>query len=147
VKLIYYQTVFFSHEARMAENNGMLKGLVIGLLAGGAVGAIVALLYAPKSGRELRADLKEKAGDFVDNAEDALQQAKERAGDIVSEAKRRSDTLLNEAKKKADTLLQDADKVLSDARSKVGPIVEEGQKVKDALKAGVEAFKDERRRS
>ena len=93
----------------MAENNGMLKGLVIGLLA--------------------------------------LQQAKSKAGDIVGEAKRRSEQLLGEAKKRADTLLQDADKVLSEARTKVGPIVEEGQKVKDALKAGVEAFKDERRRS
>ena len=78
----------------MAENNGLLKGLVIGLLAGGAVGAIVALLYAPKSGKELRADIKEKAGDFVDTAEDALQQAKTRAGDIVSEAKRRSEQLI-----------------------------------------------------
>ncbi len=131
----------------MAEHNGMVKGLVIGFLAGGAVGAIVALLYAPKSGKELRADIKEKAGEFADNAEEALQQAKNRAGDIVSEAKRRSETLLNEAKKKADTLLQDADKVLSDARTKVAPIVEEGQKMKDALKAGVEAYKDERRRS
>ncbi len=45
----------------MAENNGMVKGLVIGLLAGGAIGAIVALLYAPKSGKELRADIREKA--------------------------------------------------------------------------------------
>ena len=35
----------------MAQNNGLLKGLVIGVLAGGAVGALIALLYAPKSGR------------------------------------------------------------------------------------------------
>jgi gas vesicle protein len=37
----------------MSRNEGLLKGLVIGLMAGGAVGAIIALLYAPKSGREL----------------------------------------------------------------------------------------------
>jgi len=43
------------------DNSGMLKGLIIGVLAGGAVGALVALLYAPKSGRELRADIKEKS--------------------------------------------------------------------------------------
>ena len=38
----------------MTQNNGVLKGLVIGLLAGSAIGAVLALLYAPKSGKELR---------------------------------------------------------------------------------------------
>jgi gas vesicle protein len=33
----------------MLNENGYVKGLFIGLLAGGAVGALVALLYAPKS--------------------------------------------------------------------------------------------------
>jgi gas vesicle protein len=131
----------------MTENNGMVKGLVIGLLAGGAIGAIVALLYAPKSGKELRADIREKTDDLVGGAEEYLHAAKSKAGEIVSEAKRRSDQLISEAKKKADSLLEDADKVISDARQKVGPIVQEGVKVKEAVKAGVEAFKEERRRS
>jgi gas vesicle protein len=131
----------------MTENNGMVKGLVIGLLAGGAIGAIVALLYAPKSGKELRADIREKTDDLVGGAEEYLHAAKSKAGEIVSEAKRRSDQLISEAKKKADSLLDDADKVISDARQKVGPIVQEGVKVKEAVKAGVEAFKEERRRS
>ena len=50
----------------------MLKGLMIGVLAGGAVGALVALLYAPKSGRELRADIKEKADGLMEGAEEYL---------------------------------------------------------------------------
>ena len=131
----------------MTENNGMVKGFVIGLLAGGAIGAIVALLYAPKSGKELRADIREKADDLVGGAEEYLHAVKSKAGEIVSEAKQRSDQLISEAKKKADSLLEDADKVISDARQKVGPIVQEGTKVKEAVKAGVEAYKEERRRS
>ena len=131
----------------MADNNsGLLKGVFIGLLAGGAVGAVVALLYAPKSGKELRADIKEKAGDLMDDAEQALKDAKQKAGDLVSEARRHSDQLISDAKRTADTLIQDADKILNDARQKVAPIVEEGQKVKEAVKAGVDAFKEERRR-
>ena len=36
----------------------MAKGLMMGFLAGGIVGAVVALLYAPKAGRELRNDIR-----------------------------------------------------------------------------------------
>ena len=131
----------------MSRDNGMMKGLVIGLLAGGAIGAAIALLYAPKSGKELRADLKDKADDLLDGAEGYLNAAKSKAGEIVSEAKKRSDLLITEAKKKAGTLLEDADKIISDARQKAGPIVEEGARVKNAVKAGLDAYKDERRRS
>jgi gas vesicle protein len=131
----------------MTEKNGMAKGLVIGLLAGGAIGAIIALLYAPKSGKELRADIREKTDDLVGGAEEYLHAAKSKAGEIVSEAKLRSDQLISDAKKKADSLLEDADKVISDARQKVGPVVQEGAKLKEAVKAGVEAYKEERRRS
>ncbi|HUI64673.1 MAG TPA: YtxH domain-containing protein [Bacteroidota bacterium] len=131
----------------MRDNNGMLKGLVIGVLAGGAIGALIALLYAPKSGRELRADIKEKADGLMDGAEEYLSAAKSKAGEIVSEAKKRSDQLITEAKQKADSLLQDADKIITSARTKAGPLAEEGSRLKGALKAGLDAFKDERRRS
>lgn len=131
----------------MTQNNGLLKGLVIGLVAGGTIGAILALLYAPKSGKELRADIKEKADGLMDGAEEYMHAAKSKAGDIVSEAKKRSDQLITDAKRKADSLLEDADKIISDARQKTGPIVEEGARVKNAVKAGVDAFKEERRRS
>jgi gas vesicle protein len=131
----------------MAQMKSMAKGLIIGLFAGGAIGAALALLYAPKSGRELRADIKDKADDLIGGAEEYLHAAKERAGEIVSEAKKRSDQLITDAKKKADTLLVDADKIISDARHKAGPVVEEGARIKNAVKAGFDAYKDERRRS
>ncbi len=131
----------------MTQSNGMFKGLVIGLLAGGAIGAVLALLYAPKSGKELRADLKERADDLVGNADEYMQNVKNRAGEIVSEAKRRSETLISDAKKKADSLLSDADRIISDARQKAAPIVEEGAKMKSAVKAGLDAFREERKRS
>jgi hypothetical protein len=55
--------------------------------------------------------------------------------------------LISDAQKKAHTLLEDADKVISGARGKAGTIVEEGTRVKNALKAGMDAYKDERSRS
>jgi cell division septum initiation protein DivIVA len=132
----------------MENNSGMLKGLIIGVLAGGALGALVALLFAPKSGRELRADIKGKADDLMEGAEEALNAAKSRAGEMVSEAKKRSDQLVTDAKRKADSLLEDADKIISDARMKAAPVAEEGARLKNAVKAGLDAYrKEERRRS
>ena len=131
----------------MAQDNKMVKGLVIGLLAGGAIGALLALLYAPKSGKELRAEIRGKADDLIEGAEGYMDAARNRAGEIVSEARKRSDQLVTDAKKKADSLLSDADRVLSDVRQKGGAVAEEGSRLKSAVRAGVDAFKEERRKS
>ena len=47
----------------MAQDN-MGKGLLIGFLTGSIVGSVIALLYAPKSGKELRGDIKIKSDEF-----------------------------------------------------------------------------------
>jgi gas vesicle protein len=132
----------------MAENNnGVMKGLVIGLLAGTAIGSVIALLYAPKSGRELRGDLKEKADGLVGDAETLARSAREKSGQLMSEARRRSEELIADAKVKANSLLSDADNAMKGARERAGSVIEEGARVKSAVKAGVDAFKEERNRS
>jgi gas vesicle protein len=123
------------------ENDGLVKGLLIGFIAGSAIGAIVALLYAPKSGKEMRADIKVKASDFKDEVADKLRQARSKAVDIINEGKRRSDEIITEAKTRAGHILTDADKMLSDARERAG---EEQGKIKSAFKAGVDAYKAEK---
>lgn len=102
------------------DNDGMAKGLIIGFIAGSVVGAVLALLYAPKSGRELRADIKQKTGELVDDAEEYLQRARKRATEIINEGKQRSQVLIDDARKRAETLLDDAERILSDARAKGG---------------------------
>ncbi|MFN0156754.1 MAG: YtxH domain-containing protein [Bacteroidota bacterium] len=131
----------------MAQNNGVVKGLVIGLLAGGAIGAVLALLYAPKSGKELRADIKDRADGLLEDADSYMQAAKSKASDIVSDAKQRSERLVDDARKKATTLIDDADRVISGAKQKAGVVVEDGVKIKNAVKAGMDAFREERDRS
>jgi gas vesicle protein len=131
----------------MSENTGGLRGFVAGLFAGGVIGAALALLYAPKSGKEFRAELKERADHLIEDADGYLNTAQEKAQQIVSEAKKRSDLLITDAKRRADTLLQDAEKVIVDAKTKAGTLVGETARVKDAVKAGVDTFKEERRRS
>ena len=126
------------------ENNGMSKGLLIGLLAGGVLGAVIALLYAPKPGKELRADIKNKAGEMIDDAEEYINVAKSKAVDIINEGKKRSENLITEAKRRAESLLGDAEKILSDAKERVGT---EESKLKSAVRAGAEAFRGEKNKS
>ena len=129
------------------ENNGTTKGFVLGLLAGSAIGAMLALLYAPKAGKELRADIRARKDELMNSAGNLLEEAREKIIDVSSEAKKRSEQVVSDAKQKADSLLQDADKVLSGVKERSSSLVEEGLKVKDAVKAGMDAYKQERNRS
>ncbi|MFX3618309.1 MAG: YtxH domain-containing protein [Sporolactobacillus sp.] len=61
------------------------KGLFIGGIIGGAVGAVTALLLAPKTGEELRQniDLKSAVNSGVEKIKLAASQAKSKAVDLV----------------------------------------------------------------
>ena len=61
------------------DDNGMAKGLVIGLLAGAVFGVALGMLYAPKSGDDTREMLKEKAMEARDKAGEMVEKVKERA--------------------------------------------------------------------
>ena len=132
----------------MSENN-VGKGLLIGFLAGGAIGAILALLYAPKSGKDLRSDIKEKADEYMGEAEKYIADAKDKAKDMINEGKKKSEKLISDAKIKSDELLKDAEKIFGEAKSKTATVINTGKetvenesgRLKDAVKAGVDAYK------
>ena len=100
------------------ENDGMAKGLIIGFISGAIVGSVVGLLFAPKPGKELRADICEKAGDIAEDAQEYVQKARAKAVELINEGKRRSEDLITDARKKADSLMGDAERILGDARTK-----------------------------
>jgi gas vesicle protein len=47
-------------------NKDHAVGFGVGLLAGAVIGGVIALLYAPKTGKETRQMIKDKATDMVD---------------------------------------------------------------------------------
>lgn len=58
----------------MADHSG---SFFKGLLVGGAIGAVVGMLFAPKTGRELRQDLSDETDKLVDKLRADLENAKE----------------------------------------------------------------------
>ncbi len=116
----------------MARNGQLSKGLLIGFLTGGIVGAAIALLYAPKPGKELRREILEKSEDLWDDA-------RERAAKVYNEGRKKSDQLITDAKVKADEIIKNAEATIKAAKEKT---VAEGERIKDAVKAGVDAYKE-----
>ena len=76
------------------DNSG--ANFMVGLLIGAAMGAMGALLLAPKSGKELRADLREGGQKLkeraVDESRAVRDQLKETAEDIQERGRRVVDT-------------------------------------------------------
>jgi hypothetical protein len=52
---------FTKHDARKEIKRKHKSGVIAGLAAGAAIGAAAGVLLAPKSGKETRQDIKEKA--------------------------------------------------------------------------------------
>ncbi|MEN2769176.1 YtxH domain-containing protein [Ornithinibacillus xuwenensis] len=82
----------------MTENNG--KDFVLGTIIGAAVGASLALLFAPKSGKELRGDInqgavqvRERATEWKDIAQAKGQEWKDLAVIKGSELKQKTQDL------------------------------------------------------
>lgn len=128
----------------MANEGNTVKGFLFGIFAGGAIGAALALLYAPKSGTEFRGDIKKRKDELVEDAEEYISSAREKAVSLINDGKKRADAMIGDARKRAEELLHDAEKVLAGAKEKAGGLAGEGEKIREAMKAGVDTFKEER---
>ncbi len=72
----------------MSEEKGICTGTVlVSFVAGAAIGAGLALLYAPKSGQELRGDIADFAEDAVDKIKEYTKEAQEKIKTAIEEGK------------------------------------------------------------
>jgi gas vesicle protein len=69
----------------MPKSDG--AGMLLTFIVGAGVGALAALLFAPKSGDELRSDIVDTATDGVDQVLNAGKQVRQRATRLVDMAK------------------------------------------------------------
>jgi len=80
----------------MANKSGAKWGLI-----GAAVGAVAGLLFAPKSGKETRADIKQGADKAKAEAEKKLQQAKVEVDKRSKQAKQTAKVYTDKTKRAA----------------------------------------------
>lgn len=112
---------------------------------GASIGAALGVLFAPKSGRETRREIKLKAGDLLDKAKelDAVEvkdAIEDKVMDIIDELKDLDkEKAILIAKKKAKELKKHAEELANYAKEKATPVVEEAA---DALREkAIEATK------
>jgi gas vesicle protein len=69
------------------SNDNSAASFGIGLVVGAAVGLALGFLYAPRTGKETRAMIREKSGETWRKAEEIIKEAQERAKRILDDAR------------------------------------------------------------
>lgn len=139
----------------MSNGNDYSKGFILGALIGGAAGAITALLLAPKSGAELRRELADSSNEWYGKASDLARNMEGKVENslvsTVNEGKIKAQSIIDTARRQAEDLLSSAETVLQDAKSKAystkDQVQDKIENLRDAAKAGADAFKTEIRSS
>ena len=96
----------------MAENGKDCGNFLKGFVIGNVLGALAGIFFAPKSGKELRSNIKEKGSEVLKDAKD-----------IYADASTKAKKIIEEAKHQAEELKKEADRYLSEARQKAKEIL------------------------
>ncbi|MEO8648937.1 MAG: YtxH domain-containing protein [Acidobacteriota bacterium] len=123
------------HEYERDETSAATK--LTFLLIGGGIGAVVALLFAPKSGVELRGDIADATRKGIEKSKETAAQLQEKAGDYYEVGRDKASELYQTAQEKAG---QVAEKAKSAAARSANPF-------SAAVEAGKEAYVAEKRRN
>jgi gas vesicle protein len=74
------------------------RGVVIALFTGLAIGAIIGVLFAPKSGKETRNDLMDKGEKFMEMGKESVSDVVEKTKDFVESGKKKIEELKDAVK-------------------------------------------------
>lgn len=107
------------------------------LLIGGGIGALVALLLAPKSGSELREDLADVTRKGVEKGRETAAELGGRAGEYYEVARERAGEYYEVASTRAGELAERARGATENPRSSLSA----------AIEAGKQAYREEKRRT
>jgi gas vesicle protein len=107
------------------ERGTNLATVVVSFLAGAAIGSGLALLFAPKTGREVREQIKDLTEDAVDKIKDYAKEAQEKVKDYAKDAQ---------------------EKVKATYESGKEVVLEKKSIISSAIDAGKEAMEKEKQR-
>ena len=105
------------------------------LLIGGGIGAVLALLFAPKSGQELRGDIADATRKGIEKSKETASHLQERAGEYYEVGRERATEYIQTAQEKAGEF---AEKARSAAATTANPFTA-------AVEAGKDAYIAEKR--
>ena len=75
------------------------SGFLLGVMVGGLIGGITALLLAPTSGKKLRRKISDRAEDFYEGAQEYYETGKEKAEELYHGGKKKVSNIVEDAKK------------------------------------------------
>jgi len=125
------------HDDYRRDSGDSISTRLTYLLIGGGIGAILALLFAPKSGQELRGDIADATRKGIDRSREAAQQLGDRAGEYYEATRERASELYSQAAEKVTDAAQAAREA---ANRQTGTIAA-------AIDAGKKAYQDEKRKT
>ena len=125
------------HDDYRRDSGDSISTRLTYLLIGGGIGAILALLFAPKSGQELRGDIADATRKGIDRSREAAQQLGDRAGEYYEATRGRAAELYSQA----------TDRVTEVAQSARDAAARQGGTLSAAIDAGKKAYQEEKRKT
>ena len=142
----------------MAENDGSATEKLTFLLIGAGIGATLALLFAPKSGRELRGDIADYTKKGLDAANEGARAIGDRAAEVYGTTSGRVAEVYGSASGKVADAYGTASGRVAEAygtaREKVAQGAEvvsevaarQKEQIAAAIEAGKQAYREEKRK-
>jgi gas vesicle protein len=126
----------------MAENDSTSSAVdrLTYLLIGAGIGATVALLFAPKSGRELRGDIADASRKGIDYTSEQARRLGEKATDTYGQVAQKAQDVYGQTAQKAQELIEAGKETVAAKREQLQAAIDAGKDAyaeeKDRAKAG-----------
>lgn len=125
------------------KNSNAAKNLSY-LLIGGGIGATLALLFAPKSGSELREDISNVATDKLEKTRETVGQLRENVGNYYENVKEKAGNIYNATTEKAGHLADTVKKLPEKAEDLIHEKIEQ---IDEAVEAGQKTYQKNKQKS
>ncbi len=114
-------------EEEMADKNGNSGDKLVYFLIGAGIGAITALLFAPKSGEELRSDIADATRKGLDYARETGRDLSDRAGEYYQERVEQIADLSARGKEAVGDITDRGRDLISRQKSQLSAAIEAGK--------------------
>lgn len=111
-----------------------LKGFVLGTFVGATVAGLTALLLAPKSGQEVREDIKDRTLKTKDQASDYMHKAKDKGHELKDSVNEKKSNYMKDASASYEQLSNQVGDKLVESKDNLEKIKKEARETADNVK-------------